>query len=188
MCAHNSVTPITVSCCCCCLYRNASTRHTAYRLERTNPGNLSSLAGTTVGSGVRRVRGRDQRAIPGRPIFLAILTMYDLGLLASSIVGVKDPFTAEGRDQQRGRPTDQGRRYFGLCNYVDRAPAYVNFTRHQFGPKWGMSPTRNRTPDPPLQSQAPNWSDWEGLLLRGSNRRTDSNRCLQSHKHPKADI
>ena len=116
--------------------------------------------------------------------------MYDLGLLASSIVGVKDPFTAEGRDQQRGRPTDQGRRYFGLCNYVDRAPAYVNFTRHQFGPKWGMSPTRNRTPDPPLQSQAPNWSDWEGLLLRGPNRRTDSNRsaCRVTSTLNKADI
>ena len=38
-------------CCCCCLYRNASMRRTAYRLnQRTNPGNLSSLAGTTDGS------------------------------------------------------------------------------------------------------------------------------------------
>ena len=41
-----------------------STSHRAYSLERTNPGDLSSFAGTTVGSGVRRV-GRDQRAIPG---------------------------------------------------------------------------------------------------------------------------
>ena len=49
---------------------------------------------------------------------LAILPMYDPGMLASLIAGVKVPSTAEGRDDHE----------------VDgRAPAYVDSTRHQYG-------------------------------------------------------
>ena len=101
---------------------------TAYRLERTNSGNLSSLAGTTVSSLVcaKYEVGIREQSLDSRSS-LAILPMYDPGLLSSF-----------DRRRLRFRLLQRG----GTTEVDDRAPAYVDITRHQFGNHIGGSNPR----------------------------------------------